>query len=204
MRIRIGDSGRIDFTMPIQVTDEQVKKIEKFLKSIYHESVIAVIPLSEDKKFRTNRLGDKPGPMYPRWKTSENTILLDFEKIDESEIAESIGRTETAVYMRRGQWIAQFMEWAGDRNIYENTRELVQEFAEYLEKEKLEKREHRKRERDKDKKRKKQLHTLERTLEIQQNMAERYPNRKERYEKAVQKIQSEIEKVKREFENDND
>lgn len=201
MIIRIGDSERIDFLMPIKVTDQQTDQFMKFLKTIYHPSVVFdVLPLEDDEEFKSKRLGDKPRPTYPIWSKQENTRLLDFDKINENEIAEQIGRTPTAVYMRRGQWVARFMDWAADKNIYENTEELVQEFMDHLEEEKFKRREHRKRERVEKKRLESELHSLESTLKIQQEMSKKYPDKKIAYDEAILETLSKIEQVKMELE----
>lgn len=210
--IRRGDSKRIDFSMPIQATNQQMDKFVEFLKTIYHESVVEEIDfLEEEQPFRTKRLGDKPRPDYPMWSSAENTKLLDVDIIDDSEIAEQIGRTPTAIYMRRGHWIARFMEWAGDRNVYENTEELVREFMDHLEEEKLKMREQRKEQRKKDKQRdkerddlKRHLHSLEKTLKKQQEMREKLPTKSAIYDEGILKTLLDIEKTKFDLEKYDD
>lgn len=200
MIITRGESKRIDFSMQMQITDDQVKQLIKFLKTIYHPTVVKEEHFSEEKEFRTKRLGDRPRPDYPTWTKPEYLRLLDFDIINENDIAEQIGRTPTAIYMRRGPWITKFMDWAGERNIYENTEELVQEFMDHLQEEKLMRREHKKRERTEVKRLKSELHTLESTLKIQQEMIEKYPDKKAIYEEAILETLSKIERIKIELE----
>jgi flagellar biosynthesis GTPase FlhF len=205
IRIRIGDSDRIDFSRPIESTDEQVEKLNDFFKTIYNETVVEIENLDDDENFRTNRLGDKPGPQYPQWSNPENIALLDLDKTDEEEIAEEIGRTPIAVYMHRGYWIARFMDWAKGKNIYENTAELVKEFSEYLEAEKRNNREEKSRERRKRNERKnfleRKLHSLEKTKKIQEMMIKRLPSNSREYEEAKINVEREIEEITKELDN---
>lgn len=201
MRIIRGDSNRIDFSVPIQATPEQEERFIAFLKGIYEPSVVfTTLPLDEDDPGRNKRLGEQPRPTYPKWSQEEYIKLLDFEAEDEYQLAEQIGRTPTAIYMRRGVWVASFMNWAEGRNIYENTPELVREFMVFLEQQRRQRGEERravraeaKRKRMEIERLEKRIHSLEMTIQIQTDMFNRLHD--ERWLSAIAQSRLDIEKA---------
>ena len=208
MRILLGTKKRVDFEAPIKASECQREKLINFFKSIFDENVVKEEPLGENKEFRFKRLGDKPGPRYPRWIKEEKAVLLNFKIEDDAEIAKLIGRSETAVYMARGPAIARFMSWTGDKNIsdkeiLEDIRELIEEFLNYEEEQK---RKRRKEKKDRNVLRKKideKVISLRKKLNSQKLLKNLKPNNKE-IDEAIKETLREIKEAEKKLEEYND
>jgi Rps23 Pro-64 3,4-dihydroxylase Tpa1-like proline 4-hydroxylase len=194
MKIFVGDNGNIDFDGPIEATDEQIEKIISFFKSIYRPEVVEV---DIESGFRSERIGEKL--FQKTWSVAEYAALLDLDK-DTEELSEELGRTWMSVDIQRGQWIPRFQNWTKRNNknfIKGDIKKIVKEFIDYLDKQKLLKKEQRKEEDIKKKRLLKEKKRLEKKLQSHKLLKRTRPS--EDIEKAIEDTISKIEEVEAEL-----
>jgi len=141
MKIFVGDNGNIDFDGPIQATDKQIENLIDFFKFLYRSEVVEV---DTENDFRSERIGEKL--FQNTWSVAEYAALLDLDK-DTEELSEELGRTWMSVDIQRGQWIPRFQTWAKRNNknfVKGDMKKIVKEFIDYLDRQKLLKKEQRK------------------------------------------------------------
>ena len=194
MKIFVGDNGNIDFDGPIEATDEQIEKIINFFKSLYRPEVVEV---DTESDFRSERIGEK---LFQKvWSVAEYAALLDLDK-DTEELSEELGRTWMSVDIQRGQWIPRFQIWAkrNDKNFVKgDIKKIVKEFIDYLDKQKLLKKEQRNEEDLKKKRILKEKKRLEKKLQSQKLL--RRTSSSEGIEQAIKDTVSRLEEVESEL-----
>ena len=137
IEILIGDKGRIDFSTPIHMTEEQQKKFLKLLNTLFEPVETEYV-----SEFRNDRLGLKE--INSPWTAEEYRVLLE---VDEYEnIANKLGRTEMSVIMRAGSVIPRLLIWCEEKKLSIDTIKLedIEQFLKEIEDKKLERRRNKK------------------------------------------------------------
>lgn len=137
VEILLGDKGRLDFSVPMDMTDDQKKKFISLLEELFD-----VVEVEEVDEFRSDRLGSKE--IHATWTAKELRTLLQVD--DYVSVSEKLGRSEMSVIMRIGGIIPQLIAWCEDKSvgIDKISLEDIEKFLKEKEDKKLKKREQRK------------------------------------------------------------
>ena len=128
MKLLIGDKGRIDFSSPLEVTEEQKNTFIDFLKTLFEPSIVLEKEIIQE---RDKRLGDLK-VFQSTWDAEEEAFLLNSTKKNTLELSNALGRSWMSVDIRFGGLIADFNLWKQKNNELDNLNisELIKEKVE--------------------------------------------------------------------------
>ena len=126
MKLLIGDKGRIDFSSPLEVTEEQKNTFIDFLKTLFEPSIVLEKEIIQE---RDKRLGDLK-VFQSTWDAEEEAFLLNSTKKNTLELSNALGRSWMSVDIRFGGLIADFNLWKQKNNELDNLNisELIKKF----------------------------------------------------------------------------
>lgn len=123
MKILLGDRGRVDFSAPVSMSENQRDRFMDLLKELF--SFVEIESPYED---RTERLGD--GVLSEKWSNTEKIFLIESAGSTEA-ISDKLGRSWLSVYNKRGPLVANYLTWLtrkGKKLDDYKKKDLIEEF----------------------------------------------------------------------------
>jgi hypothetical protein len=184
-----GSKDKIDFSAPVEMTEQQYQEFIELLEEIFAEEAVQERTMEET---RSDRLGDKH--FSREWTASEASLLYELE--DTRAIANKLGRSWMSVDIKRGHFLPPFLDW-----VDENEHDLMRDDIKNLVEEYMEDKELRKQER---KNIRKKIRNIEKSISEKKDKIERVEgilergqteSREEKGKKTISKAKEQIEKL---------
>jgi hypothetical protein len=125
-KLLIGDRDFIDFDSPIEVTNEQKKKLITFFKSFFESSII-----EEDSvdTFRDWRIGERK-IYFRKWSPQEYALLLKCDTLFEA--VQRLGRPAMSTVVQDGVWRPKYLAWCNEKNKNPFGNDMIQTIKEFM------------------------------------------------------------------------
>ncbi len=142
--VLVGDNGHVDFSSPIEVSEDSEQRVVDLLKNIFDPRVVLVEELSDGECFRDSRLGQQK-QFNATWSNEEYQVLLQNKSM--SDASRALGRSPMAVQLKDGDWRFEYYNFWSKKGAdlsKISSIELIKEFMDTKEKFKSRKRDRRK------------------------------------------------------------
>src|SRR3989338_933334 len=124
MIIQFNSEGKVDLKAPVFVSEEYLKKIIEFFKSIGKE--VKIQEVHEVERFTNPNKEDK-NPK--RWQAQELVLLLDSD-IPLAYLVKKFQRSEVSIQMQKAQFVPSFLSWCRKKGYTDPSTELIKQYFE--------------------------------------------------------------------------